>query len=141
MFYPSEWVRMIATEEPRLVLTLPVLPPSGNNYKGIARNGRVFVRPPARKFKAHMGRVFDETAPDYWQPIPYECAIFVVFHVGPKTRLDLDNHLKVLADSLNGKAWVDDSLIMHNSSEKVIITPQKGQKIGDILRTTIYIYA
>lgn len=91
-------------------------PPSANRYWRIARN-RLYASAEAKAFKA------DAALLAKFAGLPLEgsrpMAISVVLHpkltkngTESKTRIDLDNALKVMLDAMNGIAWADDSQVV-----------------------------
>lgn len=134
----NRWLTRILKTVPDMVLTMPGLPPSGNNYKG--RNGNHwFLRPAAVKFKGLAAKTFYEQYHG-WALVDTPVAIYVTFYVGPKTQIDLDNHEKILQDSFNGLVWADDRQIEFNMAEKIIVVPERKQKVADILETVLRVY-
>jgi crossover junction endodeoxyribonuclease RusA len=86
------------------VFTLPV-PPSANNYWRIYRN-RMVVTEEARAYKQEIHYLLNA-----FEPMTGEVVInFTVFR--PRKKGDLDNYGKILLDSLQGLAYVNDNQIV-----------------------------
>jgi crossover junction endodeoxyribonuclease RusA len=90
-------------------------PPSANRYWRIAMN-RLYPSAEAKAFK-RTAAVLARSAGI--QPTPAPMAVSVTLHPkltkkgeASKTRIDLDNALKVTLDALNGIAWEDDSQVV-----------------------------
>lgn len=84
-------------------------PPSANAYWRAAR-GRGLV--PSDEAKAYKASVAQVAAQVRVQPL-YGPVRLVLTVYRPRRSGDLDNALKVLNDSLNGVAWLDDEQVVH----------------------------
>lgn len=81
-------------------------PPSSNRYWRNFR-GRMVVSEEARNYKESVGLIANVAG---LQPVDGE--VCVTLHIRrPAKRRDLDNHVKVLLDSLQGHAYTNDGQI------------------------------
>jgi len=84
-------------------------PPSANNYWRFPRAlGRPILSAEARAYKRTIGM---EALAQGVRPMAGDLIVSLAVY-RPMRRGDLDNTAKVLLDSLNGVAWVDDSQII-----------------------------
>ena len=100
------------TEADEIALALP-WPPSTNRLwrcptSGPLR-GRHLLSPEARQYKDNAQTILD--ALDV-EPIPGHVAVDMVAHPPDRRRRDLDNIIKIILDSLKGRAFGDDSNVV-----------------------------
>lgn len=90
--------------------TIPIRPVSINRFYRTTKNGRIYICKSGQAFKTSVN---DYMAKNYPQSICLECPISLTIHLNFKDRrrLDTDNYLKPLIDSLNKILWKDDFLI------------------------------
>lgn len=124
------------TAPPSIGFKIPELPPSGNHYRGM-HNGRFFVKDTAAAFKRRVQIAFQAVNPN-WQPYADNMAVVVNFYLASKKRYDVDNHLKVLCDALNGFVWIDDAQITTMVARKFLVQRTKGQLVKDVEYTTLF---
>ncbi len=88
---------------PRLIFDLPVS--LNQMYRGVS--GGIVLSQAARNWKQYAQLM----ANSQWQcdPLEGELVVFIYFF---NSRLDADNGIKLLFDSLNGICWIDDSQIL-----------------------------
>lgn len=91
----------------RLSVTLPY-PPSVNHYVRFTTKGFAYQTKEARQYK--QGAKLRALTQGMRPILEGEVAVFITVY-RPAKRGDLDNHLKVLLDSLNGVAYADDGQI------------------------------
>lgn len=105
-------------------------PPSANRYWKIARN-RLYASSEAKAYKLESALAAKFAG--FYEP--FEGSVSVVVNLHPKTtkkgeasktRIDLDNCLKVALDALNGVAWIDDSQITHINATLAAPKPNGG---------------
>ena len=84
-------------------------PPSANRYWRMG-NGRMRVSTEAKQYKKHVALVC--AGADVNEPATSYVALRVRLY-RPRKSGDLDNRLKVLIDSLNNIAWLDDEQIVY----------------------------
>ena len=97
----------------KLTLIIPLVPPSGNHYKGITRTGRTYVKKEAKAFFAAVaaiaaGRKVEAKA---W-------TVGIRVWLGPKQRGDADNFNKVVLDSLVHAKIINDAKVYDGSYSK-----------------------
>ena len=106
-------------------LNLPY--PVSNNQNTRTYDGRVLTSKAAKAYKTEVGWLARQARCNLHTG---DISVSILFHPkmnldgsGNKNRLDLDNSLKVLLDSLNGIAWNDDKQITRIYAE--VSTPIK----------------
>lgn len=95
-----------------LSLALP-WPPSTNRLwrcptSGMLR-GRHLLSPEARRYKENAALILKDLDAE---PIPGHVAVDMVAHPPDRRRRDLDNIIKIILDSLKGRAFGDDSNVV-----------------------------
>jgi len=90
-------------------------PLSTNHYLGGTRTGRRYVKPKARAYSEDVKNAFKELS----NKKKYVCDIIVSvdYYFGDRRKHDVDNYSKILLDSLNELAYIDDEQI-----RKLILT-------------------
>ena len=96
-----------------LQLVIPLVPPSGNHYKGITKTGRTYVKKEAKVFFSAVaaivaGRKIEAKA---W-------TVGIRVWLGPKQRGDADNFNKVVLDSLVHAGVINDARVYDGSYSK-----------------------
>lgn len=89
-------------------VTLPY-PPSVNNYLRFSPRGYAYTTAQAKNYKATAKL---QALAQGLRPIDGRSIALAIDIYRPQKRGDIDNILKVLLDSLNGVAYVDDSQIV-----------------------------
>jgi Holliday junction resolvase RusA-like endonuclease len=88
-------------------LTLPI-PPSTNSFWRVGRNGRVYTTDEARAYKETVGYLCLAQ-----RTKPYAGNVAVTLRVFRKRKSgDADNFCKVLLDSLQGHAYINDKQVI-----------------------------
>ena len=116
-------VNGVHTSSAGLSLALP-WPPSANRLwrspnSGPLR-GRHLLSPEARRYKDNAQTILEalEVA-----PIPGPVSVDMVAHPPNRRRRDLDNLIKIVLDSLKGRAFGDDSNVVRLSIERGAVEP------------------
>lgn len=104
-----------------MTISVPYSPPSANRYWRTFASGKrviTYVSEEAKHFKLDMWR-FARSAKVKLSDKPIE--IHITWHrKTAKSAGDLDNRLKVVIDSLNGIAYLDDKQIVRIIAEKSV---------------------
>lgn len=116
------------------VLELDRFPPSVNHAYYHIKKGKAFIKVKTKECKEFVDFVHNQFPKTYEEiqndgktvltkdvkPLEGDVDLKIVVTMGDKRKRDLDNFLKILIDSLNGKAFVDDSQIVHIDMRKVM---------------------
>ena len=97
------------------IITIPLEPPSVNHYKLPNKGGGWRLSEQARAFKDAVCLLARACDPCPW---PYH-SVSVVYVLGPKTRLDVDNGAKLVLDGLQASG------IIRNDSDVLNLTQHK----------------
>jgi len=136
------WLNKFFNVPPNLTLVIPATPPSMNNYLKHTTHG-TYKSAAAVKFQTLVESVFREhqaTHTRNWMSIPIPVGVCIRLRIAPNTRMDVDNHAKVLNDALTGLVWDDDAQIQALYISKVILKPAPKQLVRDVLQTTIKVW-
>ena len=98
-------------------IELPLLPPSVNACFRATKRGGVYKSKKYREFLAIMDEFF-ETAE--YEMLEGDLIFHVEFECKSKRKRDLDNLLKALIDSLEGRLFENDSQIVEIHAQKEI---------------------
>ncbi len=91
------------------------------------RSGRTYLAGPYKEFRKGMDQLCDDILGDDWEPLEGPLAVSTkLWTTRPKStklyapKADIDNYLKAVYDSLNGRIWEDDSQVtdIFNSSKR-----------------------
>ena len=94
-------------EPDRIEITLPSPPPANRNWR-TSREGRTYLSKESKDYKAEVASLFVQAG----YPGPFHGDVCLTVHWYRKIRRgDLDGRLKVLLDSMNGCAWIDDAQV------------------------------
>ena len=109
--------------------TFPISPVAASRPR-VSSHGAYFTGP-YKKFKLDMINVAEEVLGDF-EPIDQIMHVDLELYVTrPKTtkliqpKPDIDNYVKAIFDSLNGKLWVDDTLIKSVYASKQWASPDE----------------
>lgn len=133
------WLSIFLENKPDLIIVIPDVPPSVNNYLVHTRFS-TYKTETAKNFQALAKAMFLEVAP-HWQCTDQVVGVLVDFRIGDDTLMDVDNHFKVLHDAFNGLIWKDDSQIVAAMGTKTRIKPTRGQRVRDIKRTALRVFS
>jgi Holliday junction resolvase RusA-like endonuclease len=117
---------------PLLSLALPWKPTVKERPRFVRATGRAYTPAKTLKAEAALLTEFQALQPD-WEPYDQPCAVEYTFtnsHVGvvlrahePYTqrqcRGDVDNHVKLISDALNGVMFTDDRLVVSSLGVKL----------------------
>ena len=90
--------------EPSMTLDIPLIPPSVNTcfrtYKGRVIKSKLY-----REFNKQMEFYFTDKT---YEILEGDIKVDIVFYKTTKRKYDIDNRLKALLDSIEGKVFIDD---------------------------------
>ena len=134
------WLNKFLNVPPNLELVIPDTPPSMNHYVVHTRWSH-YKTDASVAYQELVKRVFrDNQLTNRWLSVPIPVGVCIRLRIAPKTVMDVDNHAKVLNDALTGLVWDDDKQIQAMYISKVIVTPERKQRVRDVLQTTIKVW-
>lgn len=102
-----------------MIYKIPFRPVSINSFYRTTKLGRVYICHEGQKFKSNVSTYVI----DKYKPKCLDCPIGITidFNFRDRRRLDIDNYIKPLLDSLNTILWTDDNLIYEMNVRKSVV--------------------
>ncbi len=102
--------------ENKIILKIPKRAISLNSLYRVSFHKHVYMVKKAKEWKSEFQQIIKEQYKE--KPIETSVAITMIFSFNDNKLLDLDNLLKITADSLKGIVFKDDHLIVSLSAHK-----------------------
>lgn len=103
-----------------ITFTLPFIPLSKSNAYKSNRTGRLYKSSACRIQERAIQAAAVGALPIGFPASPNGWSVDATFYYSDKRRRDLDGHLKLLLDSLNGIVYRDDSQILEINIRKIL---------------------
>jgi Holliday junction resolvase RusA-like endonuclease len=103
-----------------IAFTLPFVPLSKSNAYKSNRTGRLYKTSACHTQESAIQQIALQSLPIGFPASPNGWSVDATFYYSDKRRRDLDGHLKLLLDSLNGIVYRDDSQIFEINIRKVL---------------------